>query len=119
MPRLVHKILTANRLADGVVVYLADADRWSEDISAALLAFGAEETAELERAGVAAVASRLVVAPYAIEVDCDGEYVRPLSVRERIRASHRTTLAFHRERETGAAASAVDGTLAATQERAA
>ncbi len=95
-------ILTANRLADGVVVYLADGDGWVEDISAAQLALDAEETAGLEQVGATAVNCQAVVAPCLIEVEFDGEYVRPLSVRERIRAAHRTTLAFHQERETAA-----------------
>lgn len=69
------KVVTANRLRDGRVVYLA-ADGWSEDIADASLL--SEEEAR-------AVASPEVVEPYLIEV-ADGSR-RPVRRRERIRAA--------------------------------
>lgn len=85
-------VVTANRLVDGIVVYLAPDGSWTEDIVQARFAETEEETKELERIGEQAVNDRLVVAMYAMPVAIKNGAVDALSVRERIRASHRTTL---------------------------
>ena len=80
------KAITANRLQDGEVVYLAPEGAWSERLQAAqLLDSPDQETAYL---GVAqqSVLARLVVEPYSIPVDRSGTIVVALSQRERIRA---------------------------------
>jgi len=89
----VPNVVTANRLKDGIVVYLAPDGSWVEDIAHAVRAETEPETQVLEEQGKQAEKARLVVAVYAmpVAVKDDGE-VDPLSVRERIRASHRTTL---------------------------
>lgn len=85
-------VVTANRLLDGIVVYLAPDGGWVEELARAWLADTEAETKELESVAAKAVAQRMVVAVYPMEVDIlDGVPVA-LSVRERIRASHRTTL---------------------------
>ncbi len=85
-------VVTANRLLDGIVVYLAPDGGWVEELARAWLADTEAETKELESVAAKAVAERMVVAVYPMEVDIlDGVPVA-LSVRERIRASHRTTL---------------------------
>ncbi len=85
-------VVTANRLTDGIVVYLAPDGGWTEDIVQARFAETEEETKELERIGEEAVKNRFVVAMYAMPVAIKNGAVDALSVRERIRASHRTTL---------------------------
>jgi hypothetical protein len=85
-------VVTANRLDDGIVVYLAADGGWTEDIARARLAETEEETKALEAEAAKDVALRKVVAVYPMEVALAGGTVDPLSVRERIRASHRTTL---------------------------
>lgn len=85
-------VVTANRLTDGIVVYLASDGSWTEDIVQARFAETEEETKELERIGEEAVKNRIVVAMYAMPVAIKNGAVDALSVRERIRASHRTTL---------------------------
>jgi hypothetical protein len=80
------QVASANRLADGVVVYLDDAGQWTPQLSFAAIAQG-ERASEilLERAKAEGVS---VVEPFlvAVEQGADGIAV-PLSLRERIRAS--------------------------------
>ena len=85
-------VVTANRLVDGIVVYLASDGGWVEELARAWLADTEEETKELESVAANAVAERRVVAVYPMEVALQDGAPVALSVRERIRASHRTTL---------------------------
>ena len=86
------EIVTANRLVDGIVVYLASDGGWTEEIGRARLAETEDETKALEAEAAKDVALRKVVAVYPMEVALHDGEVDPLSVRERIRAAHRTTL---------------------------
>ena len=85
-------VVTANRLRDGIVVYLAPDGSWVEDIAQARFAETEDETSALEAQANQAVKDRIVVAMYPMPVEIKGGGVDALSVRERIRASHRTTL---------------------------
>jgi hypothetical protein len=85
-------VITANRLLDGIVVYLGPGGSWTEDLGRARLADSEEATKELEAEAAASVKARQVVAVYPMEVAVKDGVVDPLSVRERIRAAHRTTL---------------------------
>jgi acetyl-CoA carboxylase carboxyltransferase component len=88
----VPNVVTANRLTDGIVVYLTPEGGWVEDITRAARAETEEETQALEEKGKQDEKARIVVAVYAMPIKVvDGE-VDPISVREKIRASHRTTL---------------------------
>jgi hypothetical protein len=85
-------VVTANRLIDGIVVYLAPDGGWVEELARAKLADTEDETKALESEAAKAVAERRVVAVYPMEVALVDGAVDPLSVREKIRALHRTTL---------------------------
>ena len=85
------KAITANRLRDGFVVYLARDGAWSEWIDDARVAATDEAEAGLLAAAAQAVKEALVVNPYAIEVSDDGGAVRPLHIKEAIRARGPTT----------------------------
>ena len=85
-------VVTANRLVDGIVVYLAPDGGWVEDIAHARFAATEDETSALEAEANKAVKARIVVAMYPMPVEIKDGAVDALSVRERIRASHRTTL---------------------------
>jgi hypothetical protein len=85
-------VVTANRLTDGIVVYLAPDGSWTEDLNRAWLGQSEDEIRELEQVADQAVKDRKVVAAYPMDVAVDDGGVHALSVRERIRASHRTTL---------------------------
>jgi hypothetical protein len=91
-------VLTANRLADGDVVYFTAAGAWSTSVDEARIAEGKDEAAALDAIGVRAAADQLVVGPYLIDVGEDAGHVVPLRYRERIRAygpSNRPDLAKH------------------------
>ena len=85
-------VITANRLTDGIVVYLASDGEWTEQIAEARLADTDEEIKALEAEAEKAVQGRLVISVYPMPVALNDGAVDPLSVRERIRAAHRTTL---------------------------
>jgi hypothetical protein len=85
-------VVTANRLTDGIVVYLASDGGWTEEIGRARLAETEDEVKALEAEAAKDVAARKVVAVYPMDVAIRDGTVDPLSVRERIRAAHRTTL---------------------------
>ena len=85
-------VVTANRLIDGIVVYLAKEGDWTEEIGRARLAETEDEVKALEAEAAKDVAARKVVAVYPMDVAVRDGTVDPLSVRERIRAAHRTTL---------------------------
>jgi Protein of unknown function (DUF2849) len=86
------EVITANRLTDGIVVYLAADGSWIEDLARARVAATEDEIKALESEAARAVAERRVVATYPMAVVVEDGTPAPLSVRERIRAAHRTTL---------------------------
>ena len=57
-------VVTANRLIDGIVVYLAPDGGWVEELARAKLADTEDETKALESEAAKAVAERRVVAVY-------------------------------------------------------
>jgi hypothetical protein len=79
------RAVTANRLRDGVPVYFAGHAAWSVTVADAVLVAAGEGDALLATAQAAPLPLP-VVAPYLIEAVRDGNAVRPLSLRERIRA---------------------------------
>lgn len=87
------KVLTANRLRDGAVVYLTDSGAWSEDIRRAAATDDPERQKGFSARVDVEVARRVVVGPYFVPVTLDGDAPCPLSQRERIRADG-PTVAF-------------------------
>ena len=81
------KVLTANRLREGDVVYLGRRGRWTAELAEAATAGDAEQEAPLLALAEAAVAERLVVGPYLMTVALEDGRLRPLSRREHIRAA--------------------------------
>ncbi len=80
------RVLTANRLGDGRVVYLDGAGEWTSQLDKAALVRGVEDADRVEAAGEAAVAEQIIVEPYLIDVEVVDDGVRPARLRERIRA---------------------------------
>jgi hypothetical protein len=86
------QMVTANRLTDGMVVYLTKSGDWATQFAAgAVLADEAAAEAGLAQANEAAK-QRLVVSQYLIDVLVDGGSVQPTSTRERIRADRGPTI---------------------------
>ena len=80
------KVITANRLSEGLVVFLDEAGGWSLAIAEARLL---EDGADLDAALAYAKAqhdARVIVEPYAIDVELKDGVPDPVRLRERIRA---------------------------------
>ena len=86
-------VVTANRLTDGIVVYLAPDGGWTEEIARARFAETEDETKRARGRGRQGREGRAWWWP-SIPWRSRSRTARvdPLSVRERIRAAHRTTL---------------------------
>lgn len=92
----VYKVITANRLIDGLVVYLTKDGKdlgWSTRIEDAAV-FHDSVIDRALRLAEADVEANVVVAPYSIEVTGDHE---PLGTRENIRASGRPSIGFGKD----------------------
>ena len=88
------KVITSHRLDDGLVVFLMPDGNWSREIAAARLL---EDAANLEEATTYANAqhdARVVIEPYAIEVQVSETGPVPIRLRERIRAEHGPTVVY-------------------------
>jgi len=83
---MVDKVLTANRLADGVAVWLNANGEWTLSLQEALVARHAEAEAALEAIGKKAYADNKVVDVNLVDVRETGGKLWPLRLRERIRA---------------------------------
>jgi hypothetical protein len=80
------QILTANRLTDGIAVWYDVDGRWNESIARAEIARSKEDEARLEAIGKKAFAENAVLDVNLIDVEENNGFIRPLRLRERIRA---------------------------------
>src|SRR5258706_11180231 len=80
------KIMTANRLRDGTIVYLG-AKGWSEKFADALIAETPEDEARLNTIAASDVKDRVVVGAYLAQAKKGDGGPQPLSQREHIRAT--------------------------------
>jgi hypothetical protein len=80
------KVLTANRLSDGIAVWYADGG-WSEAVGHADLAHDKAAEDRLEAVGAAALANNEVVDVNLIDVEMVDGLVEPVRLREKIRAA--------------------------------
>ncbi|MDX2204851.1 MAG: DUF2849 domain-containing protein [Hyphomicrobiaceae bacterium] len=86
-------VITANRLADGAVVFLDFEGAWSTDLAQASVASSPDEARALEDRGAHDAQRNIVVEPYLVEVrELEGRLV-PLRQRERVRAAGPSILA--------------------------
>ncbi|MBP2549454.1 hypothetical protein J2858_002377 [Neorhizobium galegae] len=84
---MTDKVLTANRLTDGIAVWLDAGGTWNEKLQEALVARHAEAVAALEAIGKRDFSANLVVDVNVVEVEEVNGQLRPLRLRERIRAA--------------------------------
>lgn len=87
MKSITQQVVTANRLADGRVVYLTPDGGWSDALADARVAEGKDDANGLLAVAEQAAAAQVVVAPYLIDVVGDNGSFRPVRFRERIRAN--------------------------------
>ena len=93
------KVMTANRLADGAIVYLKLADGrpdWVTDITAAT-AFSEAETAAMQAIADADAEGNVVVSPYVIDTTKGNA---PTSAKESVRAAGPSVEYGHAARAT-------------------
>tara|TARA_R110002072_G_scaffold11775_1_gene52559 strand:- start:717 stop:1028 length:312 start_codon:yes stop_codon:yes gene_type:complete len=84
---MTQQVISANRLSDGIVVYLTADNSWSELISGSVIALDEVTANAMLAEATQAVRDRVIVDPYLIDVaEVDGE-VRPVKYREFIRAT--------------------------------
>jgi len=95
------QMLTANRLGDGAVVYLAEGGTWVEEFMRGAIWRDEASLKVAVDAGNVAVADRLVIGPYLINVKESESGPAPTSVRERIRADRGPTFAVDAGSWTG------------------
>jgi uncharacterized protein DUF2849 len=79
------QVLTANRLADGEVVFLTRAGDWSLSVDEAALAQEPDAIKALEARGREAEAANIVTGSYLFEAERREGRVLALHIRERIR----------------------------------
>ena len=86
MPRpFVAKIVTANDLLKGDVIYLTDENSWSRNLGDARVCFSRQEADELLETALSQ--QHLVVGPYLAEVKTrNGRAEEPLHFREKFRS---------------------------------
>jgi hypothetical protein len=84
---MVDKVLTANRLVDGIAVWLNASGEWTTSLQEALIARHAEAVAALEAIGKQSYADNKVVDVTVIDVQETNGTIWPLRLRERIRAA--------------------------------
>ncbi len=85
-------VITANRLEDGIVVYLSEDDKWLTDLASARVADDEADLENLSAIAGQAAADQLIVSAYSMAVDLNEGTPQAKSVREQIRASHRPTI---------------------------
>lgn len=80
------QVLTANRLTDGIAVWYDREGKWNEWIGRSVVANTKEEADALEAIGKKAYADNEVLDVNLVEVEEIEGQIRPLRLRERIRA---------------------------------
>jgi hypothetical protein len=80
------KILTANRLRDGEVVFLTHSGEWSENIDGAVLATEPQAQAALEARGKGDERVNLVTGTYLFDAERRDGHVFATHIKERIRS---------------------------------
>jgi len=86
-------VLTANRLGDGIVVFLGSNGDWIEGIGDVAVARSPEEARALEAQGARDTANNVVVDAYLVEVREAAGGLTPVRTRERVRVAGPSILA--------------------------
>jgi hypothetical protein len=85
MPEKIQMVI-ANRLRDGLTVFLGDGDIWVESIGDGIVAQNADAAAALLRTAEVAADRNVVVSPYLIAIREGDRGRSPIEWREAIRA---------------------------------
>lgn len=79
------QVMTANRLRDGLVVFLTRSGEWNEKIDEAVLALEPLAKEALEKRAAEDVSINLVTGPYLFDAERVNGKIRANHMRERIR----------------------------------
>ena len=90
-----QEMITANRLADGRVVFFGADAGWSEDFQLGAILVDAPAKAQALAQAQASAAANEVVDPYPIELEMRAGHLAPRALRERIRANGPTVREDH------------------------
>jgi hypothetical protein len=82
----ISKVLTANRLSDGIAVWYSRSNKWVEHVGEAHAASTKEDIAALETIAANTLAKGQYCDVVLIDVEETADGPRPLKLRERIRA---------------------------------
>ncbi len=80
------QLVTANRLRDGIAVFLTRSGDWSEEIDAAVLALEPQAAAALEARAREDEKKTIVTGSYLVDAERLDGRVRAAHIRERMRA---------------------------------
>lgn len=83
---MAKQVISANRLNDGIVVYLTGNDGWSERIADARIVDGEDDGNAALATAKADIEARIIVDPYLVDIDESGGTPQPTRFRELIRA---------------------------------
>ena len=81
----IRQVLTANRLKDGLVVFLGEGNAWTPWIAEAVIARSKDDAARLEARGGEHAKTNVVVGPYLMDVIEEAGHVRCAHIREHLR----------------------------------
>jgi len=79
------QVVTANRLRDGIAVFMTRAGQWSERIDEAALALEPQAAAALEARAKDDEKATLITGPYLIDAERRNGRARAAHIRERMR----------------------------------
>jgi len=88
------KVITANDLREGLVVFLTAGGGWSHDIAEARVIGDGPDLDEATAYAKAQHDARIVVEPYPIDVTVTGGLPVPQRLREKIRADRGPTIPY-------------------------
>ena len=97
------KLITANRLIDGEVVWFSNQNSWVNDLNKAKVIENAEELAKAFQVAEEAVADQQIIEPYAVNVQRVDGIIKPTSMKEKIRA-HGPSIQLDFGQQTGPSA---------------
>lgn len=84
---MTSQVVSANRLDNGRVVYLAPSGQWISALSEAEVALDATTAESLLNRAEGAVIDQVIIGPYLIDVTAAGATTQPMRRREQIRAT--------------------------------
>ncbi len=95
------QLVTANRLRDGIAVFLTRSGQWSETIDDAALALEPQAAAALEARAKDDEKATLVTGAYLIDAERLNSRIRAAHIRERMRALGPTVRLDHGKQAEG------------------